>query len=94
MIFRLLNWLTNNCHALVHELIDTLLQLFGAHGIIVLDVFEEFRRERGKAPEMKLFTFSERIANLKDTTRIRQAHDIPRPRLIDGRLSLCHELRG
>ena len=32
-------------HALVHELIDTLLQLFGAHGIIVLDVFEELWRE-------------------------------------------------
>ena len=43
---------------------------------------------------MKLFTFCQRIANLKDTTRIRQSYDIPRPRLIDGRLALCHELRG
>ena len=82
------------CHTLVHQLVDALLQLFGAHGIIVLDVFEELWRERGKAPEMKLFTLSERIANLKDTTCIRQSYDIPGPRLIDGRLTLCHELRG
>ena len=30
-------------HTLIHELVNTLLELFGAHGIIVLDVFEEFR---------------------------------------------------
>ena len=33
------------CHTLVHQLVDTLLQLFGAHGIIVLYVFEELWRE-------------------------------------------------
>ena len=33
------------CHTLVHQLVDALLQLFGAHGIIVLDVFEELWRE-------------------------------------------------
>ena len=32
-------------HTLVHQLVDALLQLFGAHGIIVLDVFEKLRRE-------------------------------------------------
>ena len=43
---------------------------------------------------MQLFPLSERIPDLKDTPCVRQSHDIPRPRLVDGRLTLRHELRG
>ena len=81
-------------HTFVHQLIDTLLKLFGLHGVVVLDVFEELWREGGQASEMELFALGEGIANLKDTTGIRQTYDIAWPCLIDGRLTLCHELRG
>ena len=32
-------------HTLVHQLIDAFLELFRLHRIVVLDVFEQFRRE-------------------------------------------------
>ena len=71
-------------HTLVHQLIDALLKLLRLHRVVVLDVFEQFRREGRQSPEMQLFTFCQRIANLKHAARIRQANDITRPCLIDG----------
>ena len=41
---------------------------------------------------MQLLTLRQRIADLKDTTRIRQTYDVTWPSLVDGTLTLCHKL--
>ena len=33
------------CHTLVHKQVDTLVELFALHRVVVLDVFEHLRRE-------------------------------------------------
>ena len=40
---------------------------------------------------MQLFALSQGVANLEDAI-IGQSHNITRPRLINGRLALCHKL--
>ena len=79
-------------NTLVHQLVDTLLQLLRLHGVVVLDIFEQLRRERRQAAEVQLFALSERISNLKHATGIGQTYDIAWPCLVDGRLALCHKL--
>ena len=81
-------------HTFIHQLVDTLLQLFRLHRVVVLDILEQLRRERGQSAEMQLFALRQRVTYFKYTTRIRQANDISRPRLIDGRLTLSHKLCG
>ena len=58
------------CHTLVHQLVDTLLQLLGLHGVVVLDILKEFWRERRQTTEMQLLSLRQRVADLEDTTRI------------------------
>ena len=81
-------------HTLVHQLVDTLLKLLRLHGVVVLDILEQFWRERGQSAEVELFTLRQCVANFEDTTRIWQSYNIPRPCLVDGALTLRHELRG
>ena len=81
-------------HTLVHQLVDTLLQLLRFHRVVVLDILEQLRRERRQTAEVQLFSLRQRVTYFKYTTRIRQAYDISRPRLIDGRLTLGHKLCG
>ena len=52
--------------AFVHELVDAFLQLFGLHGVGVLDVFEHLGRKGGEALEVQLFAFGEGIADFED----------------------------
>ena len=40
------------CHAFVHQLFDTLVQLLGLHGVVVLDILEHLWRERWQAAEV------------------------------------------
>lgn len=79
------------CHTFVHQLVDTLSQLFLLHGVGILDVFEHFGREAGQTAEMKQFAFGQRITNLKGSV-IGQTDDITCPSLVDGRFTLCHKL--
>ena len=81
-------------HALVHQLVDALLELLRLHRVVVLDILEQFRRERGQASEVQGLALRQRITYLKDATRIRQTHDVARPGLVDSRLALGHKLRG
>ena len=66
-------------HTLVHQLVDTLLQLLGLHGVVVLNILKQLRREGWQSAEVKLFTLSQRVANLEDAI-IGQTYDIARPR--------------
>ena len=54
-------------NALVHQLVNTLLQLLRLHGIVVLNVLEQLRGERRQSAKVQLFTLRQRVANLKDT---------------------------
>ena len=73
------------CHALVHQLFDTLVQLLGLHGIGVLDVFEHFGRETWQSAEMYHLSFGQRVADLEYAV-VRQSHDVAGPSLVDGAL--------
>ena len=81
-------------HTLVHQLVDTLLELLGLHRVIVLDILKQLWRERRQTTEMQLLTLGECVANLEHTTCIWQTNDIARPGFIDSTLSLSHKLRG
>ena len=81
-------------HTFVHQLVNTFLKLLGLHGVIILNIFEEFGRERRQSTEMQLFAFSNRITDLKDASCIRQTYDISWPCLVNRRLTLRHELCG
>ena len=81
------------CHAFVHELVDAFLQLLGLHRVGVLDVLEHLGREGWQAAIVQLLAFRERVANLEDAV-VGQADDVTRPSLVNGLLSLRHELRG
>ena len=80
-------------YTLVHQLVDTLLQLLGLHGVIVLDVLEQLGREGRQSAEMQLFALRQRIANLEDAI-VWQTYDVAWPSLVDGTLARSHELRG
>ena len=78
-------------HALTHQLVNTLGQLLGTHGISVLNILEHLRRETGQTLEVKFLTLSQGIADL-EVSGIGKADDIARPCLLDGALALRHEL--
>ena len=80
-------------HTLVHQLVDTLLQLLRLHGVVVLDILEQLGRERRQSAEVKLFALRQRVANLEDAI-IGQTYNIAWPSLIDGRFALSHKLCG
>ena len=71
-------------YTLVHQLVDTLLELFRLHGVVVLDILEQLWREGRQATEVKLFALRNRVTNFKQSPRIGQTYDITRPCLIDG----------
>lgn len=78
-------------HALTHQLIDTLGQLLGLHGIIVLDVLEHLGREARQSLEMQRLTLGNGIANL-EIARVGQTDDVAGIGLLNGTLTLRHEL--
>ena len=80
--------------ALVHELVDALLELLRLHGVVVLDILEQLGRERREASEMQLLALGQGVANFEDAARVGQSDDVAGPGLVDGRLALCHELGG
>ena len=80
-------------HTLVHQLVDTLLELLGLHRVIVLDILKQLWRERRQTTEMQLLSLGECVANLEHTTCIWQTNDIAGPGFIDSTLSLSHKLR-
>lgn len=79
------------CHTLVHQLLQTLLELLALHWVIVLDVLEEKWRERWQSTEVNLLALSQSITNFEDAV-VWQTNDIARIGLIDGTLTLCHKL--
>ena len=79
------------CHTLVHQLLQTLLKLFCLHRIIILDVFEQFGRERRQTTEMQLLALGQRVADLEYAV-VGQTYDVAGPCLVDGRLALRHKL--
>ena len=79
------------CHPLVHHLLHTLRELLALHWIIVLDVLEEKWRERWQSTEVNLLALSQSITNLEDAV-VWQTNDIARLGLIDGTLTLRHNL--
>ena len=81
------------CHALVHQLFDTLVQLFGLHGVGILDVFEHFGRETRQSAEMYHLSFGQCVADLEYAV-VRQSHDVAGPGLVYRAFLLCHELCG
>ena len=81
------------CHTLVHQLFETLDKLLRLHGVVVLNVFEQFRRETGQATEVHQFALGQRIANLEDAV-VGQTYDVAGISLVDGRFALRHKLRG
>lgn len=80
-------------NTLTHQLVNTLGKLLGTHGISVLNVLEHLRREAGQALEMEFLTLSESIAYL-EVSGIGKSDDIARPCLLNGALTLRHELGG
>ena len=70
-------------HTLVHELVDTLLQLLRLHGVVVLDILKQLGREGRQSTEVKLFALRQRVANLEDAV-IRQTNNIAGPRYKSG----------
>ena len=52
-------------HTLVHQLLDTLVQLLGLHRVCVLDIFEHLRREARQAFEMQILAGGQRVADFK-----------------------------
>ena len=44
-------------YTLVHQLVDTLLKLLRLHGVVVLDILEQLRREGRLSAEMQLLAF-------------------------------------
>ena len=79
-------------HTLVHQLIDTFLQLLRLHWVSILNILEHLRRETRQSLEMQLFSLRQCISNLKDAI-IWQTHDISRISLVNRALPLCHKLR-
>ena len=81
------------CNALIHQLLDTLVELLGLHWIAVLDILKHFGREAGQALEVKFFTLGERITNLKDAV-VGQAHNVTWIDFVDDLFFLSHKSSG
>ena len=79
-------------HSLVHELFNALVELFGLHRVVVLDILEHLGREAWQALEVQFLALSERVANLEDAV-VGQTYDIAGIDLIDDLLFLCHKCR-
>lgn len=79
------------CHTLVHQLLQSLLELLALHRIIILDILEEQWREGWQTAEVNLLTLGQRITNLEDAI-VWQTYDIARISLVDGTLALRHKL--
>ena len=63
------------CHTLVHQLLQSLLELLALHWVVVLDILEEQRRERRQTTEVQLLALGERVANLEDAV-VGQTYDV------------------
>ena len=77
-------------YTFVHELVDTLVELFLLHGVGIVDVFEHFRREGRQTLEMQVFTCGERVSDF-EVSGVRQTHYISCKRFIDRFFLLRHE---
>ena len=79
-------------YTLVHQLLDTFVQLLCLHRIGVLYIFEHLGREAWQSLEMQFLSGSQRIPYLK-VPGIRQTDNITRKRLIHHFFLLSHESR-
>ena len=79
--------------ALIHQLLQSFLELLALHGVVVLYILEHLGGERGQPAEMQLLSLRERISYLEDAV-VGQSHDVARISLVDSALALRHELRG
>ena len=79
-------------HTLVHQLVDTLRQLLELHRVGILDIAEQFGRERRDTREFQLFALGEGVADF-EVARIVQTYDIARVGVVDDGLLLRHECR-
>ena len=77
-------------HALVHQLVDALGQLFELQWVGIFDVAELLGGERRNAREAELLALGEGVADL-EIARVVQAHDVARVGEVDHRLFLGHE---
>lgn len=80
------------CHALIHKLIYTFVELLALHRVVILYILEHFRRERRQSSEMQYLSVCQRITYLEDAI-VGQSYDIAWIRLIDSTLALRHKLR-
>ena len=78
------------CHTFVHELVNTLVELFLTHRIGVVNVFEHLRRERGKPLEMQFLSGGEGVSDL-EVTGIGQTDHVSCKSFIDGLFLLRHK---
>ena len=62
-------------HTLVHQLLQTLLELLRLHRVVVFNILEQFGGERGETTEVEHIAFGECVSDLEDTI-VRQTHDI------------------
>ena len=77
-------------YTLVHELVDTFVELLLLHWVSVLDILEHLWREGWQALEMEHLTCGQGVANL-EVTRIWQTNYIACKCLINRLLALRHE---
>ena len=80
-------------HALVHQLLNTLVELLGLHRVSILDVLEHLWRETRQSAEMKHLTLSQSVPNLEDTI-VGQADNVARIGFLYRTLALRHKLSG
>ena len=78
-------------HTLVHELLQSLLELLVLHRVIILDVLEKEWREAWQTAKMHLLSLRQRISYLENTV-VWQTYNVTRISLVNGTLALCHEL--
>ena len=78
-------------HTLVHELLQSLLELLALHRVIILDVLEKEWREAWQTAKMHLLSLRQRISNLEDAV-VWQTNNVARISLVNGTLALRHEL--
>ena len=80
------------CYAFVHELLNTFVELLGFHGVGVLDIHEQFRREARQPFVMKVFALGECVADFECAV-IGNAHDVAGECFVDDAFFLSHKRR-
>ena len=81
------------CHTFVHQLLNTLGQLFRLHWVGVLDVFEHLWRETWYSFEVDILAAAQSVAYLEGAVAVGQTYNVARIGLVDRLLLLGHKGR-